>query len=357
MTNIVRAVLPRTEMGNDPNDHRNDPDYLTRAEVPDPFAWIEEFELSDAEAEALSEPVWASINLVIEGHLSAWVSEANGGKTTIAQHVAGEMTAAGYRVVYINADIAGSNAAEFRERAKAGGWRALLPDMKAGRSMQDVIDRLEAMNTDGASLAGVVLIFDTLKKCCDVISKGAMRKFLGLARSLTAKGATVICLSHTNKYSGPDGKPVFEGVGDLRNDADELIYLHPVKNDDGTMTVSTQPDKVRGDFQPITFNIARDRTVTRAEQYIDTATERDREQRYRDDESSIGFILELIGEGVHKQIDIITRCKDEAQMGKRTVLRILRDYGTAAAGRWQRWESRRAFEHNSVRYYLLPREK
>lgn len=357
MTKIVHAIIPRTDRGNDPNDHRDDPHYLGRAEVLDPFGWMEEFTLTDAEIDDLTDPVWIVPDLVIQGHLLIIVAEPNGGKTTIFAQLAGEMVKNGYRVLYVNADIAGSNAAEFVDRAKTGGWAALLPDMKAGRSMADVVARLEAMNADGADVSGVVLILDTLKKCVDVIAKAQARKFLHLLRSLSTKGMTIIALAHTNKYKGIDGKPVFEGVGDLRSDADELIYLHPVKNDDGTMTVSTEPDKVRGDFQPITFTIAKDRTVTRAAQYIDTATEREREQRYRDDEVSIAFILDALAAGVHKQTEIIIRCKDEAQMGKRTALRVLRDYGTPNAGRWQRWESQRGFENNVVRYYPLLREK
>jgi hypothetical protein len=357
MTKIVHALIPRTDRGNDPNDHRDDPEYLNRVAVPDPFDWTEEFTLTDAEVDGLVDPVWIVPDLIIQGHLVIVVAEPNGGKTTIFAHLAGDMVQAGYRVLYVNADIAGSNAADFIERAKAGGWAALLPDMKAGRSMQDVVAKLEAMNETGADVGGVVLILDTLKKCVDVIAKAQARKFLQLLRSLSAKGMTIIALAHTNKYHGADGKPVFEGVGDLRSDADELIYFIPVKNEDGTMTVSTEPDKVRGDFQPITFTIAKDRTVTRAEQYIDTATEREREQRYRDDEVLIDFILDALAAGVHKQTEIITRCKAEAQMGKRTVLRVLRDYGTPAAGRWQRWDSQRGFEHNTLRYYPLHREK
>ncbi len=357
MTKILNVVLPRTDSGNDPNDHRAESDYLNRAAVTDPFAWLEEFTLTEAEIEELTDPVWVVPDLVIQGHLLIVVAEPNGGKTTIFMHLANVMVKAGYRVLYVNADIAGSNAAEFVERARAGGWTALLPDMKAGRSMQDVVVRLEDMNESGADVSGVVLILDTLKKCVDVIAKAQARKFLQLLRSLSTKGMTIAALAHTNKYKGTDGKPIFEGVGDLRSDPDELIYFIPVKNDDGTMTVSTEPDKVRGDFQPITFTIARDRTVTQAAEYIDTATEREREHHYREDEPNIAFILDILSSGIAKQAEIITHCKDEAQMGKRTVLRVLRDYGTPSAGRFQRWESRRGFEHNTVRYYALPREK
>jgi hypothetical protein len=71
------------------------------------------------------------------------VAEPNGGKTTIFAHLAGEMVQAGYRVFYVNADISGSDAAEFIEASKAGKWTALLPDLIPGMSMQDVIERLE----------------------------------------------------------------------------------------------------------------------------------------------------------------------------------------------------------------------
>ena len=45
-----------------------------------------------------------------------------------------------------------------------------------------------------------------------------------------------------------NGKPIYEGTGDLRSDVDELIYFIPEKHEDGSMTVSTDPDKTRGKF-------------------------------------------------------------------------------------------------------------
>lgn len=353
MQPITVAILPRSSKGNDPNDHRDDPDYLGGAQIPDPVDWTKEFVMSDAEIAELKSPEWIIPDLVIGGHLIIVAAEPNGGKTTIFAHLAGDMVKAGYRVFYVNADIAGSNAAEFIEAAKRGGWVAMLPDLRPGLSMQDVVDRLESMNTTGGDLSGVVFIFDTFKKMTDVIAKKQVREILKLLRSLTAKGLTIILLAHTNKYKDTEGKPVFEGTGDIRADADELIYLIPQKHPDGSMTVSTDPNKVRGDFAPVTFNITRDRRVTRAEVYVDTATERMHEERYQIDAPDIRVILDAIEAGVHKQAEIIEHCKAH-RISKRTALRVLNTY---ASGKRRQWTAERGMERNTVRYYTRGSEK
>ena len=346
MSKINVKILPRTEAGNDPNDHRADLDYLNQAETLDPVAWVRDFIMSAAEIAELKSPEWIVPDLVISGHLVIVVAEPNGGKTTIFSHLASDMVRAGFRVFYVNADISGSDAAEFIETASQGGWVPMLPDLRPGLSMQDVVDRLTTMNETGGNLSDVVFIFDTFKKMTDVIAKKQARELLKLLRSLTTKGMTVILLAHTNKYRDAEGKPIFEGTGDVRSNVDELIYLIPQKHPDGTMTVSTAPDKIRGDFTPITFNITRDRQVTRASEYDDTATQRMRENQYQADAPDIRVILDAIEAGTVKQTEIIEHCKAH-RVGKRTTLRLLRDY---AGGQHQQWESQRGLERNTVRY-------
>ena len=168
----------------------------------------------------------------------------------------------------MNADVSGGDAKQMVYDAKAQGFTLMLPDMKAGMSMDSVVERLILMNEVDADYSGIIFIFDTLKKMTDVINKTRAKELYKTLRGLSAKGMTIALLCHTNKYTDSDGKPIFEGTGDLRTDVDELIYLIPKKNDDGSMTVSTNPDKVRGAFEPITFEISPDRKVTQAE-YVD----------------------------------------------------------------------------------------
>ena len=360
MSTVLRAQMPRGPGGEkDINDYRGEPEAVAKAiqrakPIKEPGAvttldWTREFIMSDEDISKLKRPEWIIQDIVIRGHLVIVVAEPNGGKTTIFAHLAGEIVRAGYKVFYVNADISGSDAARFIETSKAGGWTALLPDLIPGMAMQDVIERLEAMNGKGGNLTDVVFIFDTLKKMTDVISKSSIKNLLKLLRSLTGKGMTIILLGHTNKYKDADGKPVFEGTGDVRADADELIYLIPQKHPDGTMTVSTEPNKVRGDFKPITFQIDKALNVTRAASYVDTAAARKQQDKYENDQPDIRVILDAIEAGMHKQTEILEHCRTH-QIGKRTVLRILRDYGS---GPHQQWTSERAFERNVIRYHAL----
>jgi len=352
---IVKLLLPKTEAGNDPSDHRDDPGYLLKAKPAGVALFLEEFRLTESEIEGLAHAEWVIRNLIVKGHLIVIVAEANGGKTTIFLHLSGQMARDGYRVFYVNAEIAGSDAGEFARQAEEEGWVAALPDFKAGMSMKDVIAKLHARNNSGENLSGEVLILDTLKKCVEVINKSKTRDFLQLLRSLTAKGMTVVCLAHTNKYVGVDGKPVFEGVGDIRSDCDELIYLIPAKNPDGTMIVSTQPDKVRAALEPMTFQIARDRQVTLLEGHVDTTTLRERERRFLEDEPLIAIINKIIGDSVLTQTEITQRAKGD--MGRPTVTRLLRAYSGQSAGRHQQWEVERAFQDRNTIRYWRKREK
>jgi KaiC/GvpD/RAD55 family RecA-like ATPase len=297
----------------------------------------------------LKSPEWIYQDLIIRGHLVLIVAEPNGGKTTIFRHLAGDFSTKGYRVVYVNADISGAEAAEFAQQAEDEGWNAILPDCIPGRSIKDVFSNLRTMNESGRDLSEMVFIFDTLKKLGDVISKSSMRELLALLRSLSAKGATIICLGHTNKYPGADGKPVYEGVGDLRADVDELIYLLPKKNDDGSMTVSTLPNKVRGDFQAITFCIKPDRRVERAAGYIDVEAQRIEEDRFRRDQVDIKVIEEAIATGCEKQYEIVDHCRG-AGMSIRRTRALLDRYGK---GQYQRWTIERLGARNALVYRPL----
>jgi archaellum biogenesis ATPase FlaH len=351
MAKITRAVLPATECGNDPNDHREDPDYLDKLTTRDCMSWAEEYTFSDDDIAELRAPEWIIENILIRGHLLIVVAEPNAGKTTIFTHLADEMVAKGYRVFYVNADIAGSDAARFIEQARQGGWHAMLPDLRPGLSMADVVENLKNLNQQSEPLGDLVFIFDTLKKMTDVISKRQVKELLLLLRSLTGKGATIVALGHTNKYKDSDGKPIYEGTGDIRSDADELIYLIPQKHDDKSMTVSTEPDKVRGTFEPITFNISPNRQVTRASHYVDTAAQRKAHDRHEADLPEIEVILQTLDAGKVKQSEILEHCR-EHKIGKRAVLRILREY---SRGTYQQWTAHRGFENNVIQYFRLER--
>jgi hypothetical protein len=290
-------------------------------------------------------------NLIIQGHMIVIPAEPNGGKTTIFWSLSKEISNDGYQVFYVNADIAGGDAKAMIGEAENSGVTLMLPDMKVGLSMEDVIAQLSAMNERDGDYSNYVFIFDTLKKMTDVISKGASKQLYKLLRGLTAKGMTIILLAHTNKYKGEDGLPIYEGTGDLRSDVDEMIYLVPVKNQDGSLTVSTIPDKVRGTFEPISFHISKDRAVTIESDYVDTLEERRAMANFEKDEPVIDAITDAIQNKRVKQIEIIDYCREKHGVVKTTTQKVLKRYRDPS-GYKQLWNERRGYQNNAYFYEL-----
>jgi len=315
----------------------------------DNFSWTEKYTVSKQEASKYDKPNWLYENLVISGHVIAIPAPANGGKTTIFMFVAGEMAKKGMEVYYVNADIGQSDAGYMIDYANKHKFTLLLPDMKEGLSMDDVVNNLKNMNKQSGDFSGSVFIFDTLKKMTEVIIKNKSKELYKLLRGLSAKGMTIILLSHTNKYKDADGNPIYEGTGDLRTDVDELIYLKPKHHDDGGMTVSTLPDKKRGKFIPITFEIDPDRNVKQSKQFIDVASLQERAARLEKDLPIIEIIIEAINNNKTKQAEIIEYCH-ERDTPKRRVLSILKEY---SSGEEQKWVVITGLEHNASCYKVL----
>lgn len=319
-----------------------------------PLAWVDDLILTEDELDNIAEPQWAFPNLIIEGHIILIPAEPNGGKTTIMSHVAGDLIKAGYEVCYVNADIAGTDAKAFHTNAIQRGVKPVIPDMKQGQSVQGVLEKLLSQAKEGVQFHRVVFVFDTLKKILDVLNKAHARELFAALRKLTGRGMTIILLAHTNKHKDAEGNPIFEGTGDMRADVDEMIYFLPVKNPDGSMTVTTKPDKVRGSFEPITFEIDRDRNVRLSEVFVDAQKECLIRNQMEVDTAAIEAIKVAIAEGAHLQKDIVTSCGD-VHIGERTVKSALRRY---CAGESENqnlpplWSKERG-DKNSYLYSLL----
>jgi len=313
---------------------------------------IKKFTMSDTAISQLADPSWLIPNLVIKGHMSVFPAAPNAGKTTIFMHLAGEMTKLGGTVLYVNADISASDAKRDLAIANQQGFNLLLPDLVGGGlSMENVVNQLRNMIISGQYMDNTVFIFDTLKKMTDVINKSQAKELFKLFRAMTAKGATIICLAHTNKYNGLDGKPIFEGTGDLRADFDELIYLIPVKNPDGTMTVSTAPDKVRGDFSPTTYTIDKDRTVKLELGFVDTVKQAQLNRQRDDDQEAIDAITDVIKSGVTSTEEIIKTCTSVHDISCRGARIVLKRYKLVGAS--QLWASVHSKTANKVIFKLL----
>lgn len=266
---------------------------LHQATANDPFKGLLTMEVTEEIVKNIADAKFAWRRLIPEGHMIAVCSKANGGKTTLMVHIAGEMAQDGYRVMYINADASASDIKDYKHHAMEYGYTLINPDLTNGTA-DKVTEELRLISIADGDFSKVVIVLDTLKKFGDMMNKVKSKQFNSLLRTLTAKGITVICLAHTNKHDDKDGKPIFEGTGDLRNDFDELIYLIPVKNPDGTTTVSTLKDKTRADIHDESFLITADREIKLLEHHINTLAISEWQKNLADDEPVIKFILEHI---------------------------------------------------------------
>ncbi len=97
------------------------------------------------------------------------------------------------------------------------------------RTTTDALHLLNAIREEGEA-DGKIVICDTLKKFAPVLNKGDMRQVLHVFREFAAAGGTVILLGHCNKHRSMDGRLIYEGVGDLKADVDNMFGLDPVND-------------------------------------------------------------------------------------------------------------------------------
>ena len=243
----------------------------------DPAALLGGFEVKTEYVEKLGQEEFLIDNLLIRQHILVVIAMSGGGKTAFWYRYAAPLLARkGLSVWYLDADSPASEHKVMKEIADKHGFKFLNADANLGAGINELKKTLEVIANSDCDLTGHVFILDTLKKFLDLMSKGSVKDFFALCRKLTSKGATVVLLGHANKYrSKPENHLIAEGVGDVRSDADELIFFERKRNENtGGLDVTTDPDpdhgaKVRGIFRPFSFHIGQDREVAIHEKLVE----------------------------------------------------------------------------------------
>lgn len=270
--------------------------------------------LKDEHVQKMADAEFLYPNMIVRGHIGAYVAPANGGKTAVFLHLSEKLSAMGLKVLYINVDGSPGDLKRHHQHAKLHGYSVIAPDACDGKSVADVIKKFHAIANSNERCDEYVFIVDTLKKFVDVIDKRQAKGFYNLARSLSVRGATVCFLGHCNKYKDDEGRPIYEGTADLRNDLDELIYLDSSMNDTmNRLEITTRPDKVRAEFEPISFYIDFDneRKVTQAENVIKIMSKEEREL--------VELITEAIVAGNHSQKEIVSSVKEKTTLSDKRI--------------------------------------
>lgn len=263
-------------------------------------------------------------NLIINQHILVICAAPNAGKTTIMNWVCSQISeTTGIR--YINLDCSGADLRRYQEYATDNGFELINFDITA-TSVVDFFTSLE----ETSDLTDKIYVIDTLKKVVDPMKKSEVSKLMKLLRRLANKGATFVLLAHTNKHASKDGLPVFEGVGDVKSDCDDMVYLIPDKHPDGSMTVTTHVEKSRGAINPLTFHITPDMGVSLTE-YVDVLPS----LRRKADEPIIQQILQALQSGLCIQKDIVEFCI-QAGHPKNKAHKVLENWSAGTSPLWSR---------------------
>ena len=138
----------------------------------------------------------------------------------------------GSDVIYFNEDDGAKGVLQKAKMGRKHGMTMITlsnsPDPML-RTTDDALRLLSQIREEGHA-DGKIVICDTLKKFAPVLNKGDMRDVLHVFREFAAAGGTVILLGHCNKHRSMDGRLIYEGVGDLKSDVDNMFGLDPVND-------------------------------------------------------------------------------------------------------------------------------
>ena len=138
----------------------------------------------------------------------------------------------GSDVIYFNEDDGAKGVLQKAKMGRKHGMTMITlsnsPDPML-RTTDDALRLLSQIREEGHA-DGKIVICDTLKKFAPVLNKGDMRDVLHVFREFAAAGGTVILLGHCNKHRSMDGRLIYEGVGALKSDVDNMFGLDPVND-------------------------------------------------------------------------------------------------------------------------------
>ncbi|MDQ7049376.1 MAG: hypothetical protein Q9M92_07455 [Enterobacterales bacterium] len=251
MSIVKNVIMPKNEIGNDPNDFKDDPNFVNKLKPPiNPFD-LNTFALngeSKAMAEKMLDDKYVLGEMALLGDGTIISAKPNAGKTLITIRLLIDGIRTGdiipENVYYINADDGHKGLTYKLKLAEQYGFKMLSPGYHGFKV--DMLLGYMKNATENDTARGVIVILDTLKKIVNPMDKSAMRTYGEIYRPFLARGGTVIMLAHVNKNRDDDGNIVFAGVQDIEDDIDCTYSLDVIEESNNLKTVEFIRGKSRG---------------------------------------------------------------------------------------------------------------
>ncbi len=290
----------------------------------------------ELEREAVDQvPVLGQIALL--GQLTVLYAEANTGKTLITIKLLTESIEAGLinpaKTYYLNMDDSSHGVIEKLKIAEEFEFH-ILAEGYQGFSAKAFLDNLRELIRDNKA-QGVVVILDTLKKFVDLMKKSECRDFNVVLRQFSLKGGTVIALAHTNKNAASDGRPIYSGTTDMKDDFD-CVYILSLISERGSQqrVVLFEREKSRGPVvDTVSYRYMSNKTIGYNEMFLSVqevdenqVTSLKQAEEFRSDAEVINAVITCINEGVNSKMKLADAAAKRSGASKRSVLGLIDKY-------------------------------
>lgn len=304
----------------------------------------------EAMREQLEDEKFVLNGFALEGQLTNFYAKPNSGKTLIVLHECIESVRSGVlqgeNIYYINADDGYRAIVEKTAILMEHKINVLAPSHKGFKSSQ--LQKILTYLIDNNMAKGNVLIFDTLKKFTDIMSKSAGSEFWKGLRAFSSKGGTVISLAHTNKNPDKDGKLIYAGTTDSLDDTDCAYTMRRLDKapDESLALVALENIKNRGSVvMKAVYQFSVEEGLSYRE-LLDSVKRIEGDELSRLTNNTSGSkvnettiteaIIDCISEGMDKKMELAKAAADASGESKRSVISTLEKYtGTdPAAHKW-----------------------
>ena len=221
-------------------------------------------------------------------------------------------------VVYVNLDDSAIGLAEKAE---------ILAELNIKMIKEFDLMMLYSMINENVA-KGKVIIIDTVKKIVNLMDKAQVADLMKHLKNFTHAGGTVILIAHANKNLGPDGLPVLEGVGDLKNDADCVVRVQRHKD---IITMSNEKNRSyveleaifqtseTKDYKSLMYSVKQ----LSGQEAIDLKLQREQECFKEDNCRLIETITEMIGLFPAQKTKLVKDLIEDTGLSRKAIVDIL----------------------------------
>ena len=198
----------------------------------------------------------------------------------------------------------------------------LAPDHNGFKVAELVKHLRQLIKSDTAR--GVIVVLDTLKKFANLMDKQIASAFMATARSFVSHGGTLILLAHTNKRRDGDNKLIAGGTSDVIDDADCAYIIDAKKTGlgDTRKMVIFENTKSRGDVERelcFSYSVQKQQSYSALVNSVERHSQDDLYKAKAEAEAAenlekdlpvIEIIKEVIGSGITKKTDLVTKVSE-----------------------------------------------